>query len=181
MPESKPLEISRYTGEDAWNMRDELVDVHADARVDLIDQPFYTPERFEERLQNYMRASGFDLVAGRLDGLLVGYAFGSPLPTNTAWWNGIEGATDPDLTNEALGRTFAFRELLVRRAHQRRGYAHQLHDALLANRPEQRATLLVRSDNPALKLYVRWGWKQVGFLQPFTDSPRFQAMIRTIG
>jgi GNAT superfamily N-acetyltransferase len=178
MPESKPLEISHHTGEDAWTMRDELVDVHADARADLLDQTFYTPERFAERLESYLRAPGFDLVAGRLDDLLIGYAFGSPLPANTAWWNGLQDAVDPDLTVETPGRTFAFRELLVRRAHQRRGYAHQLHDALLEHRSEQRATLLVRSDNPALALYVRWGWKQVGFLQPFVDSPRFEAMIR---
>jgi GNAT superfamily N-acetyltransferase len=174
------LEISRHTGEDAWTMRDELVDVHADARTDLLGQPFYTPERFAERLENYVRAPGFDLVAGRLDGQLIGYAFGSPLPVNTAWWDGLEDATDPDIAVETPRRTFAFRELLVRRTHQRRGYAQRLHDELLLHRPEERATLLVRSDNPARALYLRWGWYTVGFMRPFPDSPHFEAMVKPL-
>src|SRR5829696_1833308 len=108
MSDPEPLEISRHTGAQAWSMREDLVDVHADARADLLDQPFYAPERFAERLQNYVRAPGFDLVAGPLDEQLIGYAFGSPLPVNTAWWNGLEEATDADLAVETPGRTFAF-------------------------------------------------------------------------
>lgn len=180
MSKSKSLEISRHTGEEAWTMRDELVAVHADARADLLDQAFYTSERFAERLENYVRAPGFDLVAGRLDGQLIGYAFGSPLPVNTAWWNGLEDATDTDIAVGTPGRTFAFREILVWRAHQRRGYAHHIRDELLLHRPEQRAALLVRSDNPAKALYRRWGWRAVGFMQPFPDSPRFEAMVKSL-
>ena len=37
--------------------------------------------------------------------------------------------------------TFAFREILVRKAIQHRGYTHRLHDELLARRHEERATL----------------------------------------
>jgi ribosomal protein S18 acetylase RimI-like enzyme len=180
MPDTLPLAISRHTGEDAWTMHEDLVAVHADARADLLDQPFYTPERYAERLQNYVRAPDFDLVAGRLDGLLIGYAFGGPLPINTAWWNGLDDAADPDVAVETPGRTFAFRELLVRRTHQRRGYAHQLHNELLATRPEQRATLLVRSDNPAKDLYLRWGWTHVGYIRPYPDSPRFEALVKPL-
>lgn len=47
------------------------------------------------------------------------------------------------------------------------GYGRQLHDALLADRPEERATLLVRQDNPARDLYLRWAWRVVGIVQPF--------------
>ena len=157
-------------------MRDELIDVHLDARADLADQPFYTGLRFGERLDNYLTSPGFDLVTARIDEGLIGYAFGGTLPATTDWWRGAE-VTDPDITRETGERTFAFREILVRRAHQHRGHAHCLHDALLTSRPEQRATLLVRDDNPARVLYLRWGWQQVGHIQPFPDSPRFEAMV----
>jgi GNAT superfamily N-acetyltransferase len=157
-------------------MRDELLAVHLDARAELLDQPFYAPERFWERFESYLRGPGFDLVAGTVDDKLVGYAFGSVLPADTRWWSGIEGA-DPSLTAETGGRTFAFREILVRKAFQHRGYAHQLHAELLAGRTEERATLLVRSDNPARLLYVRWGWFTVGSLQPYPDSPQFESKV----
>jgi hypothetical protein len=45
--------------------------VHADARADRLDQPFYTPERYAERLQHYVRAHDFDLLAGMDAGALL--------------------------------------------------------------------------------------------------------------
>jgi ribosomal protein S18 acetylase RimI-like enzyme len=157
-------------------MREELLAVHIDARAELLGQPFYSPERFWERFEGYLRGPGFDLVTGHVGDQLVGYAFGSTLPPDTQWWSGIEGAS-PALAEETGSRTFAFREILVRKAFQQRGYAHRLHDELLAGRSEERATLLVRSDNPARLLYTRWGWARVGFLQPYPDSPRFESMV----
>lgn len=168
--------LQHHPAEAVPGMRDELLAVHVDARAELLGQPFYSAERFWERFESYIRQPGFDLVTGSVGGLLVGYAFGSTLPKGSRWWSDVEGA-DPGFTVETGTRTFAFREILVRKAFQRRGYAHRLHDELLARRPEQRATLLVRSDNPARLLYRRWGWTQVGFAQPFPDSPRFESMV----
>jgi GNAT superfamily N-acetyltransferase len=170
---------------------DELIDVHLDAHADQLDQPFYSAERFGERLHNYAAGAGFELVTGRVDGLMVGYAFGSPLPATTRWWEPLEEAGEADAVAELIRetgpdengggyRTFAFREFLVRKGFQRRGYGRRLHDVLLADRPEERATLLVRPDNPARQLYLRWGWTRVGYLQPFADSPRFWSMVLTL-
>jgi hypothetical protein len=170
------FQLQHYPASAVPAMRDELIAVHVDARAELLDQPFYTAERFWERFEGYLQGPGFDLVTGRLGSQLVGYAFGSTLPANTRWWSGIEGA-GPGLTEETGERTFAFREILVRKASQHQGYAHRLHDELLAGRSEERATLLVRSDNPARLLYTRWGWSRVGFLQPYPDSPRFESMV----
>jgi GNAT superfamily N-acetyltransferase len=158
-------------------MRDELVDVHVDARRNLLDNPFYSAERFAERLDAYAEDPRFDLVTGRVDDRIVGYAFGGPLAANTRWWQGLITPVDPGLIHETGTRTFAFREIIVRREHQRRGYARRLHDELLAGRQEERATLLVRTDNPARDLYLRWGWRIVGQLQPFPDSPVFDSMV----
>jgi GNAT superfamily N-acetyltransferase len=170
------LQLQHYAASAVPGMRDDLIAVHLDARAELLDQPFYSAERFWKRFENYLTTPGFDLVTGTIDAVLAGYAFGSALPADTGWWSGIEGAS-PSLTAETGNRTFAFREILVRKAWQHRGYAHRLHDELLAGRQEERATLLVRSDNPARLLYSRWGWTRVGLLQPFPDGPRFESMV----
>ena len=177
MTDEQRLSITHYPAEAVQAMREDLIAVHLDARAELLNQPFYSADRFGERLEAYVTGPGFELVAGRLPGVMVGYAFGSTLPVDTRWWSGLEAVDAPDLTRETPGRTFAFREILVRKACQKRGYARQLHDALLANRREERATLLVRSDNPARELYLRWGWSRVGYVQPYPDSPRFEAMV----
>jgi GNAT superfamily N-acetyltransferase len=163
MTDTSTLNLTRHGADAVPAMRDELLAVHIDARAELLDQPFYSAERFWKRFENYLAGPGFELVNARLNGLLIGYALGSTLSAATRWWNGLQEATDPDLTRETGTRTFAFREILIRKAHQHRGYAHQLHDALLATRPEERATLLVRSDTPARHLYLKWGWKHVGY------------------
>jgi GNAT superfamily N-acetyltransferase len=169
--------MGHHGAEAVPGLRDQLIDVHLDARANLLDNPFYSGERFGERLDNYAKDSTFALVTMSLDGHIIGYAFGGTLSATTRWWEGLRDATDPDLTRETGTRTFAFRELIVRKEHQRQGYGRQLHDELLADRAEERATLLVRSDNPARDLYLRWGWELVGKVQPFPDSPVFDSMV----
>jgi GNAT superfamily N-acetyltransferase len=151
--------------------------VHLDARAALAGQPFYSAERFAERLSEHLTDPNFELVTGHIDDVMAGYAYGGSLPPDTWWWSHLEGDFDPELTTETGSRTLWLRELLVRRAYQRQGYAHQLHDALLAGRPEERAALFVRIDNPARLFYRRWGWSVVGHLPPQQDSPRFEAML----
>jgi ribosomal protein S18 acetylase RimI-like enzyme len=66
----------------------------------------------------------------------------------------------------------------VHPAHQRKGVGRQVHDALLAPRPEPAAELLVRKHNvPAQAAYRSWGWVQLGEKQPFPDSPRFDRLV----
>jgi GNAT superfamily N-acetyltransferase len=175
--DSSVLMIRHHIVEDVQFMRYGLVAVHIDAHADLLDQPFYSAERFSEQLDECLKEPGFELVSGRVDGLLVGCAFGTTLSADTSWWQGIRDCGDPDLIRENGNRTFAFREILVRKAYQHQGYAHRLHDALLAERHEDRAALLVSSDNPARELYLRWGWEVAGKVQPSPDSPLFEAMV----
>jgi len=161
-------------------LRDGLLDVYADSHADQLEHPFYAVDRYWERVENYLRGPAFDLVTAHLDDLLVGYTFGNALPADTRWWTALRGADDPDLTRETGNRTFAFREFMTRKRHQGRGVGRQLHDELLAHRSEERATLLVRTDNPARELYLRWGWTIVGTMQPFPDSPVMEAMVRPL-
>jgi hypothetical protein len=51
-------------------MKDELVAVHADARAELLDQSFYAPDRFAERLEEHVTDPNFELVTGRAAGRL---------------------------------------------------------------------------------------------------------------
>jgi ABC-type multidrug transport system ATPase subunit len=75
-------------------------------------------------------------------------------------------------------RTFALTEIMVRANCRRQGYARKLHDLLLSNRRESRATLLVLPDNvPARTAYIKWGWRKLGGLKPFDDAPTYDAML----
>jgi ribosomal protein S18 acetylase RimI-like enzyme len=70
---------------------------------------------------------------------------------------------------------------MVRPAWRRQGYARALSTALLDGRPEERATLLVRAENaPAYAAYKSWGFQPIGQVQPFDDSPLYEAMVRAL-
>jgi ribosomal protein S18 acetylase RimI-like enzyme len=154
---------------------------YEEINADWLDDPFYSWPRYWERLEAYASREGFSFVTGWLNGELIGYALGYPLPARSRWWEGMRGAVDPSLLAETGNRTFAINELMVRPRWRRRGYARVLHDALLRDRTEQRATLLVRPDNiPAQAAYRSWGWFKLGELQPFPDAPVFDALVREL-
>ncbi|GAB3902348.1 GNAT family N-acetyltransferase [Kibdelosporangium lantanae] len=158
--------------------RDALLAVYRKVYADKLDNPFFTVDRFWERLERYGTNDGFSLITGHLEDELVGYTLGYTLARGARWWQGFRGDVNPGVLEEDGTRTFAINELMVLPAHRRQGYAHALHDALLADRPEQRATLLVRPDNiPARTAYLKWGWYILGKLQPFNDAPVYEALM----
>jgi GNAT superfamily N-acetyltransferase len=146
--------------------------------ADVLTDPFYSTQRFLERLAGYTNRVGFELVIAYTGTQPAGLAFGLPLPADTRWWEGLRTPTPEGFTAEDGTRTFALNELMVHPDWQRQGIASALHDELLTNRPEQRATLLVRADNtPAQTAYNHWGWHVAGKLQPYEDSPIYDALI----
>lgn len=152
--------------------------VYEASHQDVIADPFYSTARFVERVRGYIQSPGFTLVAAYDDKIAIGFAFGYALPANARWWHGLTTPTPDGFTTETGSRTFALNELMVTPDYQGQGIAHALHDELLRNRPEERATLLVRENNEiAQTAYKQWGWEKIGKLQPFTDSPHFDAMI----
>jgi GNAT superfamily N-acetyltransferase len=171
------LHLLHHTTDVKPTMKHQLIAVHIDARAELLAQPFYAAERFAQRLDEHVKEPGFELVTGHIGNVLVGYAYGSTLPTDTWFWTSLEGIADPDITRETGDRTFWLRELLVRKDHQRRGHARRLLDALLAGRTEERAVLFVRSDNPARRHYEHWGWSIIGNMPPQPGIPEFEAML----
>ncbi len=108
------------------------------------------------------RQPGFALAEARHGGYLVGYAAGMPLRPSTSWWRGLTTPLPEEVTAEHPGRTFALAELLVRAPWRRQGIGRDLHDLLLAGRPEERATLTVPPGASAAQHAFRsWGWQKV--------------------
>jgi hypothetical protein len=67
---------------------------------------------------------------------------------------------------------------MVRPKWRKTGASQLLHHALLADRGEDLAVLLVEPEHPGVvALYESWGYRAVGKRQPFPDSPMFDVMI----
>jgi GNAT superfamily N-acetyltransferase len=148
------------------------------AHADSLHDPFYSVERFVERVRGYARSAQFELVTGRIGDQPVGLALGYGLPEHARWWAGLTTPVDPELIAEDGTRTFGLCELMTDPDWQGRGVAHQIHDELLFNRPERRASLLVAAENEtARQAYFKWGWHQIGKLRPYPDSPHYDALI----
>jgi ribosomal protein S18 acetylase RimI-like enzyme len=159
-------------------METTVLPLYEASHPDLLSNPFYRAERFAERVRGYMKAPGFELIVAEVAGAPRGLALGYALPEGARWWRGLTTPLDPEMIAETGDRTFALCELMVHPDWQRRGIAHALLDELLGHRPEDRATVLVREDNtPAQRAYAKWGWHKLGKLQPFPDSPHYDALV----
>jgi GNAT superfamily N-acetyltransferase len=93
------------------------------------------------------------------------------------------GLTDPVPAAEIAEtgrRTFALNELMVRAPWRGTGAARAIHEALLADRTEERATLLVDPTHPrVLALYERWGYRALSDLRPaWPNAPLLTVMLR---
>jgi GNAT superfamily N-acetyltransferase len=141
---------------------DELQALHAEVYA---DPPYGRPDDaavFAERFRVQRRQPDFVLAEARHGGYLVGYAAGMPLRPSTSWWRDLTTPLPADVTAEHPGRTFALVELLVRASWRRQGIGRTLHDLILANRPEERATLTVLSAaTPAQNAFAQWGWRKI--------------------
>jgi ribosomal protein S18 acetylase RimI-like enzyme len=134
---------------------------------------------FADRFRVQRRQPGFALAEARHGGYLVGYAAGMPLRPSTSWWRGVTTPLPSEVTTEHPGRTFVLLDLLVRASWRRQGIAATLHDLILSNRPEERATLIVSpAATPAQKAFQKWGWRKLARTNdPRRDSPVFDVLV----
>ncbi|HLL36644.1 MAG TPA: N-acetyltransferase [Streptomyces sp.] len=184
MTDTSPITLRRTS--DVEPVRKLLLDIHVEVRSEfgLMDDPFNAVDRYDERLVSYASRSGWETVIGYQDGEPVGYVFGGPLGPGSLWWSSMRQPPPEDFTREDGTRTFAIQEILVRapwRGTAGAGTSRLLHEALLAERTERRATLLVdptRSDGRLKAVYESWGYQDIGEQQPFPDSPVFATMVR---
>ncbi|MFI6495653.1 GNAT family N-acetyltransferase [Streptomyces sp. NPDC050564] len=150
-----------------------LVRVHADAYADAMDMEFN--QRFPWFVDHWSGMVGFTCVVSYDDGEEpTGFAYGAPLQPGREWWR----STDYE-PNNGYAATFAVSEVLVRPGWRKQGIAQQLHDALLSERPEDLAVLLVDVTHPKVQdLYQSWGYHKVGEQRPFADSPLYSVMVK---
>ena len=85
-----------------------------------------------------------------------------PLRPSTSWWRELTTPLPDEVTAEHPGRTFALIDLLVRASWRRQGIGRELHDLILAGRPEERATVAVLPAAAAAQYAFRaWGWRRL--------------------
>ncbi|MCI0689743.1 MAG: hypothetical protein L0Y54_21275 [Sporichthyaceae bacterium] len=114
-PDDSPsLHITHHDGRTTLAIADTVIlPIYLASHQDVIDDPFYSSERFLDRLRNYAQAPGFHLVATHAANQMVGLAFGYTLGPTSRWWHGLTTPVPAGFTAEDGTRTFAFNELMV--------------------------------------------------------------------
>ncbi|MEV5507840.1 GNAT family N-acetyltransferase [Streptomyces orinoci] len=169
-PTLTSIDVRNFTHDDAAEIRQTLLDVHADAYADRADDPFV--QRFPWFVDHWSSHPGFSCVIGYDGSEPIGYAYGASAKPGREWWR--------EHLNPApeKARTFHVSELMVRPKWRKRGHSERLHRALLAVRRDDLAALLVDVEHPKVQaLYEAWGYRKVGERQPFPDSPLYAVML----
>lgn len=179
------LEIKQVTAELLPLIREDVLDIHVEVRHrDFgLNTEFNSRDRFNERLTTYSSRPGWSAVMGYDNGESMGFCFGVPLGPDTAWWSSMKNPLPEGFTVEDGKRTVALNEIVVRKPWRGSGVAWQLHEAWLAQRQEERVTLLVNpaaGDGAVQAVYEAWGYSTIGTQQPFPDSPVYASMIRPV-
>ena len=175
------LTFLRLDGGEAAARADELAGLHAEVYADppyrQADDAGVYPARFRVR----RRQPGFVLAEARNGGYLVGYAAGMPLRPSTSWWRDLTAPLPAEVTEEYPGRTFALTDLLVRASWRRQGIGRDLHDLVLAGRPEERATVTVRpAASAAQSAFRAWDWLRAGRMRPGGEGPVLDVLLKTL-
>jgi GNAT superfamily N-acetyltransferase len=174
------IDVRHYDHHQAAELRPLLLEVYSEVYAEAAKtDPFATVERFAQGLDGWSSRPGWTCVVGYDGDQAVGYAYGAPLPKRAPWWGGLLTKVPANVVKETGHRTYALSELMVRIPWRKTGVARRLHDALLKDRPEERATLLVDQEHPKVhSLYESWGWQTLGDLRPrIPDAPLFHAML----
>jgi GNAT superfamily N-acetyltransferase len=149
-------------GPQAAEHADEMQALHAEVYAEPPYDRDHDAARFASRFPVQRRQPGFVLAEARHGGYLVGYATGMPLRSSTSWWRDLTTPLPDQVTAEYAGRTFALTDLLVRASWRRQGIGRTLHDLILQDRREERATLTVLPAATAAQRALRnWGWHKV--------------------
>ena len=169
-------------GQQAGEHAGELQELHAEVYAEPPYRRDDDAGQFARRFAVQRRQPGFTLAEARHGCYLVGYAAGMPLRPSTSWWRDLTAPLPAEVTAEHPGRTFALADLLVRASWRRQGIARALHDLLLADRPEERATLAVLPAAVAAQHAFRaWGWRKVARARdPSPGSPVRDVLLTTL-
>ncbi|MER5778440.1 GNAT family N-acetyltransferase [Streptomyces sp. NPDC002039] len=167
------VRLTRHGHRDLAEIRQTLLDVHAEAYADQMDDEFN--QRFAWFVDHWGGDPEFVCVIAHEGGEPVGFAYGATSKPGREWWREcLDAAPDPS-------STFAVSELMIRTKWRKTGIAQRLHDTLLTDREEALAVLLVDTTHPRVQaLYERWRYRKVGERRPFADSPLYAVMLRDL-
>ncbi|MYQ47496.1 GNAT family N-acetyltransferase [Streptomyces sp. SID4985] len=165
------LELRHYSHDDLSEIRQTLIDVHADVHADqMADDEFR--QKFPWFVDHWGGHPEFSCVIAFDGDEVVGFAYGAPAKDDREWWR---EHLDPA---PEKSRTFHFSELMVRERWRKTGTAERLHRALMDAQDDELAALLVDVTHPKVEaLYESWGYRKVGERQPFPDSPVYAVML----
>ncbi|CAL9634552.1 hypothetical protein SUDANB120_06166 (plasmid) [Streptomyces sp. enrichment culture] len=156
-------------------------DLYALVRADLLDHPNYRLDVFLERLDRHAAEPGWAVViAHGSDAAPVGYAYANTVGPGDRWWKRLISPAPVRYTGKDA---VAVKEIGVIPAWRGIGVSRQMHDALLADRGEPHATLMVNpvaGDGKVMRLYEGWGYEEIGVVQPSPDSPWLVCMGRPL-
>jgi GNAT superfamily N-acetyltransferase len=173
------LTFELFNGAQAADRADELEALHAEVYAGPPYRRDDDAAEFARRFRVQRRQPGFVLAGARHGGYLVGYAAGLPLRPSTSWWRDLTTPLPDEVTAEHPGRTFAVVDLLVRASWRRQGIGRALHDLLLSDRAEERATVTVLpAAAPAQNAFRKWGWRKVARTRdPRPGSPVSDVLV----
>lgn len=183
MPAPDGIKVRAVGGDEAARHVDELTAVCREVYTEPpYDWDTEHEELFQTRFARQRQNAGFRLVEARAGDEIIGFGLGVPLASTTPWWSRLVTPLSDDVTREYAGRTFALIELLVRRPWRRQYVAETIHDLLLRNRPEERATLTVLpAARAAQAAYAKWGWRKVAQKHnPLPGSPIFDVLVKEL-
>lgn len=175
------LAVAHYGPSDFSAVRQRLIEVYAEVyEEEAAVDPFFSVPRFTDRLDRHAAHPKWSCAIGEIAGEAVGYAYGRP--DSESEWREMTTVEAPEVYGYGIdGRMFGLCEIMVRAPWRGAGVARTIHDELMRERPEPRASLLVEREHPRVRAtYERWGYRAVATSQPFADSPLYDAMVLTL-
>lgn len=165
------LDIRHFGHDDLADVRQTIIDLHAASVGPDRDDDF--KKKFPWFVDHWGGNPEFAcVIAYDGDDEAVGFAYGAPAAEGREWWREyLDPAPEKSVT-------FSYSELAVHPTWRKKGVADLLSRALLEDRSEDLAVLLVDVEHPRVQaLYESWGFRKVGERQPFPDSPVYAVML----
>ena len=135
----------------------------------------------EDRLRWTAEAPGFLAAVAYVGDDLAGTVMGCPLPPGTLWWRDLDAPSDPGVTAEWEGRTFALCEAFVLPEYRRFRLGLRMVTALLAERREERVSLAVAETNTRVwRALQAVRFRHVGDLVPFPGWRSHRMLVRDL-